>query len=65
MRMKKKIKSFFIFPINGAPVERKLQRKTEVLGKILSQCHFVHHKSHMYRPGIEPWPPRREFYDLL
>jgi hypothetical protein len=27
--------------------------------KNLSQCHFVHHKPHMDRPGIEPWPPRR------
>ena len=23
-------------------------------GKYLSQCHFVHHKSNMNRPGIEP-----------
>jgi hypothetical protein len=26
--------------------------------KNLSQCHFVHHKLHMDRPGIEPGPPR-------
>jgi hypothetical protein len=26
-------------------------------GKNLSQCHFVHHKSHVDRPGIEPGPP--------
>ena len=23
-----------------------------------AQCHNVHHKSHMVRTGIEPWPPR-------
>jgi hypothetical protein len=26
--------------------------------KTLSQCHFVHHKSHMDWPGREPGPPR-------
>jgi hypothetical protein len=26
--------------------------------KNLSQCHFVHHKSNMDRPGIKPEPPR-------
>ena len=25
--------------------------------KTLFQCHFVHHKSHMDWPGIEPGPP--------
>ena len=42
------------------------KRKPEYSDKIPSQCHFVHHKSHMHWPGIEPppllweasdWPP--------
>jgi hypothetical protein len=34
--------------------------KTKYSGKILSQYHFVHHKSHMDGPRIEPGPPRWE-----
>jgi hypothetical protein len=34
--------------------------KPNYSGKNLSQCYFVHHKSHIDRPGIEPGPPRME-----
>jgi hypothetical protein len=37
--------------------------ETEVIGEDLSRRHFVHHKSHLTRPGIEPGPPRWEASD--
>jgi hypothetical protein len=37
--------------------------KPKYSGKNLS--HFVHHKSHMERSGIEPWPPRWEASHIL
>jgi hypothetical protein len=36
----------------------KIGKGTGVLGEYLPQRHFVHHKSHMTRPGFEIGPPR-------
>jgi hypothetical protein len=37
--------------------------ETEVIGENIPQRQFVHHKSHMTRPGVEPGPPRWEAND--
>jgi hypothetical protein len=37
-------------------VERRLAGETEVVGKNLPHSHFVHHKSHLIRPGFESGP---------
>jgi hypothetical protein len=43
--------------------ERRLAGETELLGEILPQRHFIHYKSHMTRPGLEPGSPRWEASD--
>jgi hypothetical protein len=45
-------------------MECRLAGETEVLGeKTCPISTFVHHKSHMTRPGFEPGPPRWEAGD--
>jgi hypothetical protein len=41
----------------------RIGRETELLAENLPQCHFVHDKSHMTWPGLEPGQPRWEAGD--
>jgi hypothetical protein len=41
----------------------KIGRETEVLSGNLPQFHFLHHKHHKTRPGLEPGPARWEVSD--
>jgi hypothetical protein len=41
-------------------VKCELAGKTEVLGENLPQWQFVHHKSYLTWPWLEPGPPRSE-----
>jgi hypothetical protein len=44
-------------------VERRLAGETDEVGDNPSQDHFVHQKSHLTRPGLEPGPPLWEASD--
>jgi hypothetical protein len=55
---------FFCFSIFMEHRWNEIDRgKPKYSEKNLSQCHLVHHKSHMDRPGIEPGPPLGEAGD--
>jgi hypothetical protein len=57
---------FSAFPFYWSTGGMKLTgEKPRCSEKPLSQCHFVHHNSHMDRPGIDPRPPRWEAGDCL
>jgi hypothetical protein len=45
-------------------VEGELAGETEVLGRNLPQCHYVHHESDMTWRGLETGPPRWEAWAM-
>jgi hypothetical protein len=58
MRKILKLMRFFSFSILKEHRWNEIDReKPKYSEKNLSQCHFVHYKSHMERPGIESGPP--------
>jgi hypothetical protein len=48
---------FFIFQVMEHRYNEIDRVKPKYSRENLSQWHFVHHKSHMVSPGIEPGPP--------
>jgi hypothetical protein len=58
MKMKRKMISFIIFSKMEHGWNEIYRGKPKYSGINLSQYHFVHHKSHMDRAGIEPGTPR-------
>jgi hypothetical protein len=60
-----KMISFFVFFV--CVMEHRWNEidrgKPKYSGKNLSHCHFVHYKSHIDWPGIEPEPSRWEAFD--
>jgi hypothetical protein len=55
--------SYLVIVIVEKQMECRLAGETEILGENLPQRHFVHHKTHITRPGFESGPTRWEASD--